>query len=281
MPRFTSSDGLSLYYDDTGGAGPVVLCLSGLTRNSTDFDYAIPALAGARVIRMDYRGRGKSDWAEDFTTYTIPREAQDALELLDHLDLPSAGILGTSRGGLIALTLAAMARDRLTGVCFNDVGPVIDPDGLAVVLDFLGRDPVWKTHDQAAAVFGSRMAGFANVPASRWREEVERHFIETPGGLRINYDPKLRDVTLAAFDPKADPPDLWPLFDALAGLPVAGLRGVNSDILSPETFAEMQSRLPMIAAQVADRGHVPFLDEPESVSVLSRWIDALRQQETS
>ena len=144
-----------------------------------------------------------------------------------------------------------------------------------------GRDPVWKTHDQAAAVFGSRMAGFANVPASRWREEVERHFIETPGGLRINYDPKLRDATLAAFDPKADPPDLWPLFDALAGLPVAGLRGVNSDILSPETFAEMQNRLPLIAAQVADRGHVPFLDEPESVSVLSRWIDALRQQETS
>ena len=114
MTRFTTSDGLSLWFDDTGGDGPVVLCLAGLTRNSTDFDYAMPYLTGARVIRMDYRGRGQSDRAGDFMTYSIPRESQDALELLDHLKITRAAILGTSRGGLIALTLAAMARDRLS-----------------------------------------------------------------------------------------------------------------------------------------------------------------------
>lgn len=276
MPQFTSSDGLSLYYDDTGGDGPVVLCLSGLTRNSSDFDYAMPALSGARVIRMDYRGRGKSDWTEDFSTYNVPREAQDALELLDHLGIDQAAILGTSRGGLIALTLAVMARDRLTGVCFNDVGPVIEVEGLSVVLDFVGRNPVWKTHDEAENVIGSRMAGFANVPQSRWREEVEKHFIASENGLRINYDPKLRDATLAAFDPSAEPPDLWPLYDALRGLPLAAIRGANSDIMSAATLTEMQKRLPLRAATIPDRGHVPFLDEPDAVALLRNWVNDLK-----
>ena len=275
MPRFSTSDGLSLHYTDEG-EGPVLLCLSGLTRNGTDFDYAIPALAGCRIVRLDYRGRGQSDWAKDHLTYTIPRETQDALELMDHLGLEKVAVLGTSRGGLIALTMAAMALPRLSGVCFVDVGPVIELAGLAVVLDYLGRNPVWKSHAEATQVIGSRMAGFANVPQNRWREEVEKHFVETSEGLKINYDPKLRDAVLAGFDPDAEAPDLWPFFDALKSVPVTAIRGANSDLLSNATLEEMQARLPgMIAATVPDRGHVPFLDEPESVLALRAWIEEL------
>ncbi|WP_299351672.1 alpha/beta hydrolase [uncultured Shimia sp.] len=277
MPRFTTSDNLSLHYTDEG-EGPALLCLSGLTRNGADFGYTMPALAGCRIIRLDYRGRGQSDWAEDFMTYTIARESQDVLELMDHLGLESAAILGTSRGGLIALTLAAIARDRVAGVCFVDVGPVLELAGLAVVVDYLGRNPIWKTLDEAVEVIGSRMAGFANVPQSRWREEVEKHFIEADGGLTINYDPKLRDAVLAGFDPTAEAPDLWPLFDALKGVPVAAIRGSNSDLMSAATLDEMQRRMPgMIAAVVPDRGHVPFLDEAESVAALRTWIEDLNR----
>ena len=81
--------------------------------------------------------------------------------------------------------------NRLTGLCLVDVGPVIDMSGLQVVLDFLGRNPVWRTHVEAAEVFGERIAGFANVPEGRWAEEVAKHFIETPDGLIINYDPQV------------------------------------------------------------------------------------------
>lgn len=275
MSKFTTSDGLSLHFTDQG-QGPVILCLSGLTRNGSDFDYALPALSGCRVIRLDYRGRGQSDWADDPMTYTIPRETQDALELMDHLGLDQVAVLGTSRGGLIALTMAAMAPHRLAGVCFVDVGPVIELAGLMVVLDYLGRNPVWKSHDEAALVIGSRMAGFANVPESRWREEVEKHFIEAEDSLKINYDPRLREAVLAGFDPDAKAPDLWPLFDALKGLPVAAIRGGNSDLMSAATLEEMQERHPqMIAATVPDRGHVPFLDEAESVAALRSWIEEL------
>ena len=277
MPRFTTSDALTLHYTDEG-EGPDILCLSGLTRNGLDFDYAMPALSGCRVIRLDYRGRGQSDWAEDHLTYTIPRETQEAFELMDHLGLEQAAVLGTSRGGLIALTMAAMARPRLSGVCFVDVGPVIELAGLAVVLDYLGRNPIWKTHDEAAKIIGSRMAGFANVPESRWREEVEKHFLETVDGLKINYDPKLRDAVLAGFDPDAEAPDLWPFFETLQGIPVATIRGANSDLLSSKTLAEMQARMPgMIAATVPERGHVPFLDEKEAVTALRSWIEELKK----
>ncbi|MGB1234240.1 MAG: alpha/beta fold hydrolase, partial [Planktomarina sp.] len=126
--KFTSFDGTEQYYTDTGSGTPI-LCLSGLTRNSNDFRFVAPQLAGYRMITMDYRGRGQSDWA-DPATYTIPVEAQDALALLDHLRIEAAAIIGTSRGGLIAMGLAAMFKQRLLGVCLNDIGPVIDPSGM-------------------------------------------------------------------------------------------------------------------------------------------------------
>jgi len=273
MPRFFARDGLGLHYLDEGEGLPL-LCLTGLTRDTQDFDYVAPHLKGVRLIRMDYRGRGQSDWA-DPSTYTIPQEGQDALALLDHLGIDKAAVLGTSRGGLIAMVLAATAKDRLLGVALNDIGPDIAPAGLKVIEGYLGKNPSWKTMDEAVAKRAKVMAGFENVPESRWREEIAHLYHATPAGLRITYDPRLRDAVLGG---GAQPvPDLWPLYDALKGLPLCAIRGANSDLLSPETFAEMKRRRPdMIAAEVPDRGHIPFLDEPEALNALDRWLGMLR-----
>lgn len=271
MAFFTTSDGARIAYDDQGSGLPL-LCLAGLTRTMGDFDYALPHLSGARVIRMDYRGRGASDWT-GAATYTVPQEAKDALDLLDHLGVPRAAVLGTSRGGLIGLVLAVMAKDRLLGLCLNDVGPEIDRAGLERIFDYVGRNPAAKTHEELAARLPKYMPGFANVSQDRWLAEARLHYTQTEDGLRITYDPALREAFLAAF---AGPPvDLWPLFDALAGLPVALLRGENSDLLSKACAEEMQRRRPdMIFAEVPDRAHIPFLDEPESLSVLRQFIGA-------
>ena len=275
MATFKTADGLSLHYTDTGaGSGPVILCLSGLTRNSSDFDYVTPHLHDARLIKLDYRGRGQSDWAQDWTTYSIPTEAGDVLALMDHLGLARAAILGTSRGGLIALGLAAGAPERISAVALNDIGPELDPAGLTNIMGYLGRNPKWKTHEQAAAERPAYMKGFANVPPARWLDEVKKLYLETPEGLKINYDPHLRDAVAAAGATPA--PDLWPLFDALAGKPLCCIRGANSDLLSPETLAEMVRRRPdMIVAEVPDRAHIPFLDEPEAVLALRTWLQEL------
>jgi pimeloyl-ACP methyl ester carboxylesterase len=269
MAFFTTSDGARIAYDEQGSGLPL-LCLAGLTRTMGDFDYALPHLSDARVIRMDYRGRGASDWT-GAASYTVPQEAKDALELLDHLGVQRAAVLGTSRGGLIGLVLAVMAKDRMLGMCLNDVGPEIDRAGLDRIFDYVGRNPAAKTHEELAARLPKYMPGFANVSQDRWLAEARLHYTQTEDGLRITYDPALREAFLAAF---AGPPvDLWPLFDALAGLPVALLRGADSDLLSQACAAEMQRRRPdMIFAEVPDRAHIPFLDEAESLAVLRQFI---------
>ncbi|WP_172293502.1 alpha/beta fold hydrolase [Pseudoruegeria sp. HB172150] len=272
MQTFDTFDGVKLAYSDAG-AGLPVLCLSGLTRNMSDFDYVAPHLGDVRMICLDYRGRGGSDWA-DPATYTVPVEAKDALLLLDHLGVEKAAVLGTSRGGLIAMLLAATAKQRLIGACLNDIGPVVAPEGLDVIESYVGKNPKWKTYETAAEAMSKRMAGFDGVPDSRWMEEARKHYVETTEGLKINYDPDLAQIFDAA-DPEANPapPDFWPVFDAFAGLPLATIRGANSDLLSPETFAEMKRRRPdMIAAEVPGRGHVPFLDEPEAVAAIREWV---------
>ncbi|MGB3556481.1 MAG: alpha/beta hydrolase [Jannaschia sp.] len=272
MPEFKTSDNLRLWYEDQGeGDGPPILCLSGLTRNSTDFDYVLPYLVGEhRVIRLDYRGRGKSQRAPDWRTYTIPTEARDVLELLDHLDLDQVPILGTSRGGLIGMALALMAKPRLGGLCLVDIGPELSEEGLEAIRDYVGMPPAARSLEEAALMRATLMAGFEDVPADRWREEVAHHYRETEDGLAINYDARLRDSVLEAGTQPA--PDLWPLFDALNGLPLACIRGANSDLLTQATLAEMVRRRPdMIVAEVPGRGHVPFLDEPEALEALNEW----------
>jgi len=269
--HFPAEDGARLAYRDDG-AGLPLLCLPGLTRSMADFDYLIPHLPPVRLIRMDYRGRGESAWTGP-ATYTVEQEGKDALRLLDHLGVAKAAILGTSRGGLIGMVLGAVARDRVLGLCLNDVGPEIARDGLARISDYVGRNPAGGTVAGYADRL-SRSPGFDGVPMTRWLDEARKLAVETRDGLRLPYDPALREAFLAAFD--GPPVDLWPLFDTLAGLPLALIRGANSDLLTPETAQKMCARRPdMDFAEVPARAHIPFLDEPEAVALIRSFLKGL------
>ncbi len=271
MQYLTLPDGTRLAYADNGQGTPL-LCLSGLTRTMADFSYVMPHLRG-RVIRMDYRGRGGSSWT-GAATYTILQEAQDALALMDHLGIRRFGVLGTSRGGLIGMLLAHLARDRLLGLCLNDIGPELDPIGMAQIATYVGRNPTAKTFAEFAEVLARTSAGFANVPPSRWLQEAQKHAKPSADGLQVTYDPALRDALLAVM--AAPPGDAWPLFDACAGLPMAVIRAANSDLLSRATVAEMARRHPgLIVAEVPDRAHIPYLDEAESLAALAAFQKAL------
>ena len=270
---FTAPDGANLAYTDHGTGLPL-LCLAGLTRTMADFDYLAPHLPPCRMIRMDYRGRGASDWT-GADSYSVPTEAADALALMDHLGTDRFAVLGTSRGGLIGMLLAAMAKPRLMGLCLNDIGPEINRAGLDSISLFVGRNPVAKTHQALADSYAKFLNGFANVPASRWLEEAKKHATATETGLKISYDPALGDAFRKAFDGPAV--DLWPLFDLLSGLPIALIRGANSDLLTQDTADEMRrSRPDMIYALVPDRAHIPFLDEPESLTAICAFLKALQ-----
>jgi len=270
---FTAPDEARLAFRDEGQGTPL-LCLAGLTRTMSDFDYLAPHLPPCRLIRMDYRGRGASQWT-GAASYSVPQEARDALALLDHLGVAQAAVLGSSRGGMIGMMLAAKAHSRLLGLCFNDVGPALQSKGLERILGYVGRNPSAKTHAALAAALPANLPGFHGVPPERWLDEARRHYTAADGGLKITYDPALREAFLAATQGPA--PDLWPLFDACAGLPLALIRAANSDLLSVADAAEMRRRRPdMIFGEVPDRAHIPFLDEPVALAVISAFLKAVQ-----
>ncbi|MBL3573236.1 alpha/beta hydrolase [Rhodovulum sulfidophilum] len=276
MTRFAADDGRMLAYDDRGRGTPL-LCLAGLTRNMDDFEPVLDAFADrARVIRLDTRGRGGSDRDPDFMNYNLIRESRDALNLMDHLGLDRVAILGTSRGGLIAMMLAASHKDRLSGVCLNDIGPLVEPRGMANIMSYLGLPPGYADYDDAAAQLALKMRDrFPGVGRDQWRAYARRLWDATPDGLALRYDPALRHAVMEQSATDALP-DLWPLFDALDGLPLALIRGAHSDILSPETASEMQRRRPdMIFAEIPDRGHPPFLDEPAAVAAIATLLERI------
>lgn len=276
MPKFTTSDGLSLHYEDQGNGAPI-LCLSGLTRNVSDFTYLLPHLPDNRVIRMDYRGRGQSDYTDDFMSYNILREAEDAIELLNHLGLDKVALIGTSRGGLIAMALSVVHPGRMTGVVLNDIGPEVAPVGIERIMAYVGKTPPFADLDAAAnALAAGHATDFPGVPLSRWREQAEYMWSNNPDrGVALRYDPKLREAMIGQAG-AGEAPDLWQLFDGLKPLPVAALRGENSDLLSAETLSAMKARHPQLKAiTVKDRGHVPFLDEPEAVAGIRDLLKGL------
>ena len=274
MQKFRASDGAMLAFSD-GGHGLPMLALAGLTRDGRDFDYLARHIPDdVRLIRLDSRGRGESDWT-DPETYTVAQEAKDALSLMDHLGLEKVAVIGSSRGGLLGLMIAATAKDRLLGLCLNDVGPVVERNGLLRIGTYVGVKPTVTTLAEVADRMQSAMPGFDHVPPLRWQEETVRHYVQRDGHVGLTYDPALRQSFNASM--AAPFPDLWPLFDACEGLPLALIRGAASDVLARATAEEMRRRRPdLIFAEAVDRGHIPFLDEPDVVNAVLCWLGAIR-----
>jgi len=173
---------------------------------------------------------------------------------------------------LLGMVIAATAKHRLLGLCLNDVGPILERDGLLRIGTYVGVEPTVPTLQEVADRMQTAMPGFERVPPMRWQEETVRHYIQRDDGVGLTYDPALRTAFDAAL---AGPlPELWPLFDGCAGLPLALIRGAASDVLSRATAEEMCRRRPdMLFAEIPLRGHIPFLDEPEALAVVTGWLD--------
>lgn len=274
--QFAAADGRRIAYEDSGGPGPVVLCLAGVTRDARDFAPVAKHLAGRyRVLRIDSRGRGQSDRAEDpVAEYTVPVETGDALGLLDHLKIPRAAVIGTSRGGVLGMILGATQRARLSCLVLNDVGPVIERKGLDDIMVYLGIEPRVDSFEALAAGLQHLLRPtFPDVSLERWLEFARATHRDEGGRPRLSYDARLRDAVAVQLE--NSPPDLWQLFAALEGLPILTIRGANSVLFSAGTLAEMARRRPdMAEVTVPNRGHAPFLDEPEALAAIDAFLAA-------
>lgn len=292
--RYTSHDNLSLYYRDYGQGSQTVVCLPGLTRNSKDFhDIATHLAAEYRVLCPDLRGRGKSDRDPKWKNYHPGTYVRDVWKLLDELGVESAIILGTSLGGLMAMIMAEQKPDRIKAIILNDIGPKIDPIGHARILAYAGRNKPVNSWPEAAQqckdTYGLAIPG---MDMSFWNEYAHRSFSADENGKPVSdADPNigeairnsvpvtrwlvrlrkwrlLHKIAAVMIDP-------WDSFRAVS-MPCLVIRGSISDILSEEIIDKMETVKPELhRVTIPNRGHVPLLDEKESLLAIDSFLAGL------
>jgi pimeloyl-ACP methyl ester carboxylesterase len=275
---FTVDDGLRLHYHDyPGDAGkPPLLCLPGLTRNARDFeDFAERYSPRFRVLAIDFRGRGASDYDPVPDRYIPPTYAQDVIDLLDQLAIPGAIFVGTSLGGLVTMLMAIMAPQRITAAILNDIGPEITDAGLDRIKSYVGQGQRFRSWDEAAETIAANNArAFDNYTHADWVRMAERNCREDNGAIVFDYDAA---ITLPFNAAPANPQfDMWPLFMALAQKPLLVVRGAKSDLLSAEALDRMHAAAPaMESVVVPGVGHAPDLSEPEAVAAIDMFLGEL------
>lgn len=271
-----SNDNLRLHYRDYAGRAdrPPILCLPGLTRNARDFESVAARLSPDwRVISVDLRGRGDSAYAKDALTYVPLTYVQDIERLLVDLRIDRFVAFGTSLGGIVTLLLAATGHARLAGVLLNDIGPVIDPEGLARIKAYVGKAASWPTWVHAARTLGETNAAiYPDYDLCDWLAMAKRLYKLTPGGRIVaDYDKNIAEPFRIPGGEVGV--DLWPTLDALADVPTLILRGAHSDLLSDATARMMLSKLDLAQYVTIPRvGHAPTLDEPEAIEAIDTLL---------
>ncbi|MCA0405081.1 MAG: alpha/beta hydrolase [Proteobacteria bacterium] len=281
--RFVSArDGLKLHVREIAArdhAKAPVLCLPGLTRSGRDFDVVgafIAQQTGRRVLTLDSRGRGESEYDPDWKRYDLRVELEDLMEVLAALGVEGAVFLGTSRGGLLSMLMGTARPEVLRGVILNDIGPVIEARGLARIRGYVGKLPVPKDFEAATRllrdVFGTQ---FTNLAPAQWEAWARRTWREEGDALVGRYDKNIM-LTLAELDLEQPMPDLWPIFETIKHVPLMVIRGELSELLSQETAERMASEHPAGRLHVVPyEGHAPLLEDEATLAAISGFIGGL------
>ena len=276
-----STDGLKLHvrlFEPSRPTGLPVVCLPGLTRTAADFDTLAMALAAHpgrphRVIALDYRGRGRSDYDRDPARYTLPIELADVLTALVAVAVDRAIFVGTSRGGIHVMLLAAARPEIVAAAILNDIGPVIELDGLLRIKGYVGKLRAPRSFDDAAEILRHEMGSqFPALRDSDWRDAARRAFKQAGPDLVPTYDVRLADG-LKSLEPGQPQPALWEQFAALSCKPVMVIRGALSDLLSSGTVAAMKKLHPGLEAiEVDGQGHAPLLADAATIARIEAFI---------
>jgi pimeloyl-ACP methyl ester carboxylesterase len=278
-----SADGLTLFARDYSAApGPAllpVICLHGLTRNSKDFEDLAPWIAsqGRRVIVPDMRGRGRSERDPQPMRYLPKTYVSDVLSLMNALGISRAVFVGTSMGGIITMALSARHRRKIAAAILNDVGPEIDPEGLARIAKYAGK-PVTITSWEEAIDYVQNINGaaFPHYTHEDWHRFARRTFRQSEDGQpALDYDAAI-SAPLRAGKVKASPLVAWFLFRRLARRPILLIRGETSDILNRQTANLMKARARDLSlVEISGVGHAPMLDEKQAKEAISSFLAAL------
>ena len=248
----------------------VLMCVHGLTRSGRDFDAVARTLCGQfRVVCPDLAGRGDSDRLPDPMLYGVPQYLADMVTLIARLDVETVSWLGTSLGGLVGMALAAQAGSPVKRLVLNDAGPVFTRASLQRIAAYVGKAPVFRTIEEAEQYIRAVAAPFGPHTDAQWRFLTETWLRRNEDGTwRAHYDPRIADPRMV---PEKDM-ELWHLYDAIR-CPTLLLRGELSDLLTPETAAEMTRRGPRAhVAEIRGVGHAPTLLQAEQIAIVRDFL---------
>ena len=258
-----------------GASDRVLVCVHGVSRQGRDFDILARAMQdGWRVVCPDVVGRGESDRLADPAAYLLPTYVADMVTLLARLDATTVHWFGTSMGGLIGIAMAALPGSPISRLVLNDVGPAIDPAGIARIGAYLGLPLTWASEDEAADYLHSISPGFGPHSREQWMA-LTRPMLRREGDrIRLHYDPAI-GVPLRAMTPaaaSAGEAALWGAYDAIR-CPTLVLRGADSDVLAPATAAAMAARGPKARVhEFAGVGHAPTIVAADQVAVVREFL---------
>ena len=273
--HFSAQDGRRLYFRDYGDPNAArlpLLCLGGLTRNSKDFHlFATRHAAARRVLCLDYRGRGRSEYDSDWRRYDPTVYLDDIRHLLAATNCHRVVVVGTSLGGLLAMGLAAMLPTAVAAAVLNDVGPALEQSGLARILSYIGGDRPQPDWESAIAELRGLFPDMRFQTDAEWLAMARNTFRRGEDGLlHFDWDPAIAKPLAKGHTVI---PDLWQVFGALGPVPTLALRGALSTVLSEATFGRMAAEKPdLVRVTVPRVGHTPSLDEPEARAALDAFL---------
>jgi pimeloyl-ACP methyl ester carboxylesterase len=270
-----SPDGLRLHARDYPGEAPLpVVCLPGLTRNARDYAALAERLSPRfRVIAVDLRGRGESGYAKDPMSYVPLSYVQDVEAMLRAFGIERFVAIGTSLGGIVTMLLAGMHQGVVAGALLNDVGPEIEPAGLARIRGYVGRSSTWPTWMHAARCVQEGNADvYPDYGIEDWLAMAKRLYrLNSAGRVVLDYDLRIAEPFRVPGNEAG--PDMWRALAALQKVPVLVTRGERSDILSAATAERMVAALGDAELATVPRvGHAPTLTEPALEAPIARLL---------
>jgi len=245
-----------------------LVCVHGLTRNGRDFDPLALFLSPSRpVICPDIVGRGLSERLSNPEGYAIGQYCQDMASLFAHLNLAQVDWLGTSMGGLIGMSLAAVPNSPIQRLILNDIGPFIPKEALQDISEYLTQSPLFCSDIEANLYLRTIHSGFGALNDAQWDHltihSINQNSRDENGCFRLHYDPAIsqgQDIDLSV---------LWDQIEC----PILVIRGEDSPLLTEGTYEKMLTKPKTQGIVVPNAGHAPALMDLETQGKIRDWLE--------
>jgi pimeloyl-ACP methyl ester carboxylesterase len=273
--RYVKAQGREVHYTEWGAPGaPALVMWHGLARTGRDFDTIAAALADQfHILCPDTVGRGLSEWSDrPDEDYCLEAYARLAREVTEAAGIRQMGWLGTSMGGALGIRVAATTlKGRLTRLVINDIGPTFPEAPYERIKTYVGNPPEFATMGELEEYFRTIYKPFGHHTDAQWRHLAETSMRRLPSGrVTTHYDPAIVRQMFA------HPRDYeqWEHWD-LIEVPTLVLRGVDSDLLLPDTAREMSTRGPRAKiVEIAGCGHAPALNVADQIKIVRDFLTA-------